>query len=82
MPRAAHLEDVDRPRHLTPDLDVLQHQNRVGNRRNMRVSDGIRPHKLIGRIGEEARNLFLLREAGDANNKLSESVIADSARQS
>ena len=82
VPGTTHLEDVERTGHFAADLDVLQQENGVGNRRNMGVRNGVAPHEFLRGIGEEASDLFLLGVTGHTNHKLPEGVMTDASSQS
>ena len=75
MPRAPHLEHVQGAGHLTPDLHVLQEQDRVGDGGDVGVGDRVAAHELLRGVREEAGDLLLLGVAGDPNHKLAEGVV-------
>jgi hypothetical protein len=81
MPGASHLEDINGPRHLTPNFDILQQQNRVCNGRNVGLRNGMGTEKLIGGIREKPSDFFLFSKASHPNHKLPEGVIADPTGQ-
>ena len=74
---AAHLEHIQRPGHLTANLHVLQHQDRVGDGGDVGVGDRVAAHELLRGVREEAGDLLLFGIAGHADHELPESVVAD-----
>jgi hypothetical protein len=81
MPGATHLEHVQSTGHFTANLHILKQQDRVSNRGDMGVSDGVTSHELFGGIRKEAGNLFLLGIAGHTDHKLAEGVVAHTTGQ-